>query len=401
MNLRPLKVTCAVLTSLALSLSLSSCGGGGGGGGSDNVAAPTVNSAAAATPVNGQPLLFTFTGSNLDKGISASSPGCKTATLSTTAPNISTASTAYFLCELGTVGAQILTVTRNSDSVQLFSVAFNVPAPPPVLATITSAVAGAAKYGDSLLVTVNGSNLDKGITGTSTGCKNVTLSTTAPNISSATTAYLQCTVSGVGTQAVNITRNSDSANIVSAPFTVPVPQVTFKMSNGAGVAGDLVITLEPTKAPITVDNFLAYVKSGFYNGTVIHRNVPNFVLQGGGYAGPLAVSSTAPTLKTTNAPIVLEDDKGLLNLQNTLSMARTNAPDSATSQFFINLKNNTNLDRAGATRGYAVFGTITAGADLVTAMAAAPCVVWAAVTAGGSECFPVPNITITSASQTR
>jgi cyclophilin family peptidyl-prolyl cis-trans isomerase len=299
------------------------------------------------------------------------------------------------------VGAQILTVTRNSDSVQLFSVAFNVPALPPVVATITSAVAGAAKYGESLLITINGSNLDKGITGTSTGCKNVALSTTAPNISTATTAYLQCTVSGVGTQAVNITRNSDTAAIGSAPFTVPVPQVTFKMSNGAGVNGDLVITLEAAKAPITVDNFLAYVKSGFFNGTVIHRNVPNFVLQGGGYAGPLAVSNTAPTLKTTNPAIVLEDDKGLLNLQNTLSMARTNAPDSATSQFFINLKNNTNLDRAGANRGYAVFGTITTGADLVATMAAAPCVPWAAVTAGGSECFPVPNITIISATQTR
>jgi cyclophilin family peptidyl-prolyl cis-trans isomerase len=400
MYFSPFKFTCALVTTAALSLALSACGGGGGGGGgADNSKVPSVSSASAATPVSGQPLLFTFNGSNLDQGIGASSPGCKTVTLNTTAPNVSTATTAYFVCELGTVGAQTLTVTRNSDAVQLFSVAFNVPAPPSLLATVTSASAATPLYGQNLLITVNGSNLDKGITGTSTGCKNVTLSTTAPNISTATTAYLQCTVSAVGASAVNITRNSDTAAIGSAPFTVPVPQVTFVMSNGGAVNGSLVITLEPAKAPITVDNFLAYVKSGFYNGTIIHRNVTNFVLQGGGYAGPLAISNTAPTLKTTNAPIVLEDDKGLLNLQNTLSMARTNLPDSGTSQFFINLKNNTNLDRAGSNRGYAVFGTITSGADLVTSMAAAPCSPWAA--AGGSECFPVPNITLTSATQTR
>jgi cyclophilin family peptidyl-prolyl cis-trans isomerase len=393
------KLACALITTAVLSLALSACGGGGGSAG--NTSLPSVSSASAASPVSGQPLVFTFNGSNLDQGISANSPGCKTVTLSTTAPNVSTASTAYFICDLGTVGAQTLTVTRNSDAVQLFSVAFTVPAPPSLLATVTSANAGTPLYGQSLLITVNGSNLDKGITGTSTGCKNVALSTTAPNISTATTAYLQCTVSAVGASAVNITRNSDSAAIGSAPFTVPVPQVTFVMSNGGAVSGSLVITLEPAKAPITVDNFLAYVKSGFYNGTIIHRNSPGFVLQGGGYAGPLAVSTTQPTLKTTNAAIVLEDDKGLLNLKYTLSMARTGAPDSGTTQFFINLVDNAFLNRNGATRGYAVFGTITTGTDLVTSMAAAPCTAWTLVTAGAGECFPVPNISITSATQTR
>jgi cyclophilin family peptidyl-prolyl cis-trans isomerase len=399
MHLQRFKFACTLTTTVALSLALSACGGGGGSAGNANV--PSVSSASAATPVSGQPLLFTFNGSNLDQGISASSPGCKTATLSSTAPNVSTASTAYFICDLGTVGAQTLTVTRNSDGVQLFSVAFAVPAPPSLLASVTSATAGTPLYGQSLLITVNGSNLDKGITGTSTGCKNVALSTTAPNISTATTAFLQCTVSAVGASAVNITRNSDTAAIGSAPFTVPVPQVTFAMSNGGAVSGSLVITLEPAKAPITVDNFLAYVKSGFYNGTIIHRNSPDFVLQGGGYAGPLAVSSTQPALKTTNAAIVLEDDKGLLNLKYSLSMARSNAPDSGTSQFFINLVNNSFLDRTATARGYAVFGTITSGTDLVTAMASAPCVPWSLVTTGGRECFPVPNISITSATQTR
>ena len=169
------------------------------------------------------------------------------------------------------------------------------------------------------------------------------------------------------------------------------------MSNGAGVSGDVVLTLNATQAPLTTANFLRYVNAGFYNCTVIHRHVTNFVLQGGGYAGPLTATGAA-TLKTTNAPIVLEDNAGLLNSALTVAMARTGVPDSATSQFFINLVNNTNLDRTATARGYAVFGSVTTGADVVTAMRAAPCTP-AAVASDG--CLPVPNITITSAVQTR
>jgi peptidyl-prolyl cis-trans isomerase A (cyclophilin A) len=268
---------------------------------------------------------------------------------------------------------------------------------------VRSGVAATPVLGQSLLFTFTGEGLDQGIAGSSPGCSNITLISTAPNISSANTAYFTCTPSIAGAQIFTVIRSSDKVQLFSVSYTVEqvLPQVTFVVSNGAGVSGNLVITLEATKAPITVNNFLAYVKSGFYNGTIIHRNSPGFVLQGGGFAGPLAVSTTAPTPKTTNAAIVLEDNTGLLNLKNTLSMARTNAPDSGTSQFFINLVNNGFLDRAGNNRGYAVFGTITSGADLVTAMAAAPCVPWAAVTAGVGECFPVPNVTIVSATQTR
>jgi peptidyl-prolyl cis-trans isomerase A (cyclophilin A) len=192
------------------------------------------------------------------------------------------------------------------------------------------------------------------------------------------------------------------------PAATALPQVTFAVSNGAGVSGSLVITLESEKAPATVANFLAYVKAGFYNGTVIHRNSPGFVLQGGGYAGPITAVLTASQLqaqhKPTNAPIVLEDGAGLSNLRYTMAMARTGAPDSATSEFFINLVDNTagnrnNLDKTAIARGYAVFGTITAGTELVTAMAAAPCV--AAASLSSPECLPVPNLTITSATQTR
>ncbi len=175
------------------------------------------------------------------------------------------------------------------------------------------------------------------------------------------------------------------------------PQVTMTLSNGSGVNGDIVITLDSGRAPATVANFLSYVNAGFYNGTVIHRHVPDFVLQGGGYAGPLTATGLA-TLKPPNAPIVLEDSNGLCNLSLTLAMARTQEPNTATSQFFINIADNNRLNATSTTRGFAVFGSISAGAPVVTAMRAAACTP-AAVASDG--CLPVPNITITNARQTR
>ena len=153
--------------------------------------------------------------------------------------------------------------------------------------------------------------------------------------------------------------------------------------------------------PVTVDNFLAYVRSGFYVGTVFHRVVPGFVVQGGGYAQPLAVGDTLPTVKTPGDPIALEDNAGLSNLQWTVAMARTQVLNSANSQFFVNLVDNSFLDRSGSSRGYAVFGKLTAGTDFVTAMVAAPCSAWPAFFGNTSTCLPVPNLVITAASQTR
>ena len=122
------------------------------------------------------------------------------------------------------------------------------------------------------------------------------------------------------------------------------PQVTLVLKNGLGVDGSVVLTLNRAQAPQTVANFLAYVNSGFYNCTAIHRHAPSFVLQGGGYATPIQVGSTVPALKPAGAPIVLEDNNGLSNIRLSVAMARTNVANSATSQFFINLANNTNLD---------------------------------------------------------
>ncbi len=125
--------------------------------------------------------------------------------------------------------------------------------------------------------------------------------------------------------------------------------------------GDMVITLDAAKAPKTVENFLTYVKEGFYNGTVFHRVIDGFMVQGGGFEPGMKQ-------KQTHAPIENEANNGLKNDKYTLAMARTSDPHSATAQFFINVSNNDFLNFTAPTPngwGYAVFGTITEGTDVV------------------------------------
>lgn len=117
--------------------------------------------------------------------------------------------------------------------------------------------------------------------------------------------------------------------------------------------GTIAIQLDAAHAPVTVSNFVAYAASGFYKNVFFHRLVKGFVLQGGGY------SITDGKPKTTLAPIINESNNGLSNLTGTIAMARTPDPNSATSQFFINLKDNTFLDYSGPGTGYAVFGSVT------------------------------------------
>lgn len=264
---------------------------------------------------------------------------------------------------------------------------------------ITAATNPQARYGEPIIVTVQGSNLDRGLvaTATTTGCRDLTLLTAAPNVSTATTAFYRCNVAGIGDQTIRFTR-ADGQVLRQLTFLVPVPRVTMALDNGAGFSGNVTITLSPTEAPITVNNFLTYVKAGFYDGTIIHRVSPGFVVQGGGYAAPVAPGPTAPSLKPTNAAITLEDNTGLSNRRLTISMARLNAPDTATSQFFINLADNLFLDRSPTARGYAVFGTVTGGADVVTAITGIPCVAGFLPNPPG-DCLPSPNLRIVSAQQ--
>ncbi len=126
--------------------------------------------------------------------------------------------------------------------------------------------------------------------------------------------------------------------------------------------GIIKIEVFSDKAPITAKNFLAYINAGFYNGTIFHRVIPNFVVQGGGYPPDM---SSKPTL----TPIKNEASNGLKNRRGTLSMARYDDPNSATSQFFINLNDNTNLDPGAGGAGYAVFAKVIEGMDVVDKIA--------------------------------
>ncbi|WJM98718.1 peptidylprolyl isomerase [Pseudomonas defluvii] len=126
--------------------------------------------------------------------------------------------------------------------------------------------------------------------------------------------------------------------------------------------GDIEVELDAEKAPISTQNFLGYVDSGFYNNTIFHRVIPGFMVQGGGFTKDMG-------LKETKEPIKNEADNGLRNTRGTLAMARTAAVNSATSQFFINHKDNNFLDHGGRDFGYAVFGKVVKGLDVVDQIA--------------------------------
>ena len=132
--------------------------------------------------------------------------------------------------------------------------------------------------------------------------------------------------------------------------------------------GDIVVEMAEEEAPVTTANFLSYVDSGFFDGsdgagaTIFHRVIDGFMVQGGGFTAD-------GTRKTTQSPIALEVGTGLKNLRGTLAMARTNDPDSATSQFFINHVDNSFLDSTGPGTGYAVFGRVVEGLDVVDTIA--------------------------------
>jgi cyclophilin family peptidyl-prolyl cis-trans isomerase len=129
--------------------------------------------------------------------------------------------------------------------------------------------------------------------------------------------------------------------------------------------GDLTIELDAQSAPKTVENFLNYARAGHYDGTIFHRVIANFMIQGGGFTPDMKQKGTKP-------PIVNESSNGLSNKKYTIAIARTSVPDSATSQFFINVTDNDFLDKAksGDRVGYCVFGKVTSGTDVVEAIKA-------------------------------
>ena len=150
--------------------------------------------------------------------------------------------------------------------------------------------------------------------------------------------------------------------------------------------GDIKVELFDDKAPITCENFRQYVADGFFNDTIFHRVIPNFMIQGGGMEADMSQ-------KTTRAPIKNEADNGVSNRRGTLAMARTMDINSATAQFLINLRDNDFLDHGTRDFGYAVFGEVVDGMDVVDAIAAEP-----TGNKGGHQDVPVETVTIVEVS---
>jgi cyclophilin family peptidyl-prolyl cis-trans isomerase len=162
-----------------------------------------------------------------------------------------------------------------------------------------------------------------------------------------------------------VTTKASPAPVANKTKPAPVakktnPQLVLKTSEG-----DLTVVLFADKAPLTVENFLSYVDSGFYNGTIFHRVIPNFMIQAGGFTPDMQEKDTQDTVAN-------ESKNRLHNTRGTLAMARTSNPDSASSQFFINQRSNLQLDWAPGRPGYTVFGEVVLGMNVVDFIATAP-----------------------------
>lgn len=270
------------------------------------------------------------------------------------------------------------------------------PAPAP-MATVTSATVASGRFGSSTLVQVSGTNLDTGLAVSSTTCTGLSLLTQAPYVSTATNAYYACTIAAMS-GSVTFKQKSGGATITTSPFTVAnLPQVQFTFAGP--VAGTMTVDLAADKEPITVSNFLRYVNAGAYNGLIIHRVTipaplyPLGIVQGGGY-GPTSTTTFGQHI-ATYAPIPLEIDSSLHNSAGTIAMARTSDPNSATSEFYFNVQDNsTSLDGS-----YAVFGSLHTATDvsLLQAIQGTACTPYLV----DGSCVPIPNVVTQTVVQVR
>ena len=245
--------------------------------------------------------------------------------------------------------------------------------------TITGVKPETLQYGKSATIYLGGKDLRSNmVVETNGACIN-------PSFASSSTTdmlVLNCTVKVVGNFTLTI-KNEAGVVVNTTPLTVDKPQVRILTS-----LGNFVLELDPAAAPITVNNFLSYVNNGFYQNTLFHRVISGFMIQGGGYTAGLVKKDG---LKD---PIVLESNNGLTNLRGTVAMARTDVANSATSEFFINHVDNSFLNYSTTNPGYAVFGKVIQGMDVVDAIASKA----TSVTNGFSD-VPKEDITITAALQ--
>ncbi len=247
---------------------------------------------------------------------------------------------------------------------------------------ITGVKVQTLKYGNTATVYLGGKDLRSSITVESNGgCTNPSFASN----STTDTLVLNCVVKLVGDVPLTF-KAEDGSVIYTTTLTVPKPQVTLFTTKGT-----VVLELDPSTAPISSNNYLSYVSKGFYTSTLFHRVISGFMIQGGGY-------TTGMVKKTGQAAAIeLESNKGLSNLRGTLAMARTDVFNSATSEFFINVVDNTFLDyKTEASPGYAVFGKVVQGMDVVDAIVAQP----TGVTNGFAD-VPLTDVVISLALQTQ
>ena len=254
--------------------------------------------------------------------------------------------------------------------------------------SVSGMAATPAQYGRAGVWTITGLNLDMGISLviTSGNCDNIAEITGG----TAFQRQFSCKPSSLG-ELVGQVNDAGGERLASLRVIIQTPVVQLSLSQGI-----IELELDPERAPVTVRNFLNYVNSNFYSNTIFHRVIKEFVIQGGGFTP----GSPDPVAKPpTQAPIALESNNGLSNLRGTLAMARTSAPDSATSQFYINVVDNLSLDyQSEQEPGYSVFGRVIAGLDVVDAISVLPT---QSVPSLGLDDVPVTNVVVTSARQIR
>lgn len=245
---------------------------------------------------------------------------------------------------------------------------------------VTSVQARSLAYSRQAVLAVAGAYLRVGMSVETGVCKDPVFNMVQ---STPEQAVINCTVTATGEQPLSI-RAANGKLLFSTTVNVPQPQVNLVTS-----LGSITVELNPAAAPVSVNNFLSYASTGYYNNTLFHRVIAGFVAQGGGY--------TQGVVKKPGqrAAITLESNNGLLNERNTLAMARTNEPNSATSEFFINLADNRSLDyQSTVSPGYAVFGKVVKGMEVVEKIAAAQ-----TSSNNGFSNVPVTDITILLALQ--
>jgi cyclophilin family peptidyl-prolyl cis-trans isomerase len=237
-------------------------------------------------------------------------------------------------------------------------------------------------YGVQATFYVGVTTLNPGTTFSATNCTPLqsTVSTVANYLTYA------CTITSTGPVVFTGT-DANGKVIATQNFTVPNPQVLINAMIGTTQA-NFVVELNQAKAPISTDNFLRYVKDGFYTGTLFHRVEPNLVIQAGGYTSGLI--QKLPTY----GPISLESQNGLSNIKGSLGMARQSDENTATSQFYINLKDNTDFDYTADHPGYAVFGSVISGQSAIDSIAAVP-----TGAASGLTYVPTTEVKITGATR--